>query len=175
MTYFALIPAGKLKISTGLKPLPKSSLRVPGIFSQLLAVLVLGPGFSPGAAAAETAPPPNLARLGSVPDWSRLDPYQGTMTREEFVHLLRHCYARKPEEADPVIRIEPDRALILRQSNHPEAGWYDLRFKTDSPLPAKAPAYWRGPVDLEDLPPNSTRPLEGLRIAIDPGHIGESG
>jgi hypothetical protein len=94
------------------------------------------------------------------------------MTREEFVHLLRHCYARKPEEADPVIRIEPDRALILRQSNHPEAGWYDLRFKTDSPLPAKAPRYWKGPLDLHDLPPNSTRPLEGLRIAIDPGHIG---
>lgn len=152
--------------------MPKSSLRVPGNALRLLGVVVLGHGLIPGGAAAETAPPPNLARLGSVPDWSRLDPYQGTMTREEFVHLLRHCYARKPEEADPVIRIEPDRALILRQSNHPEAGWYDLRFKTDSPLPAKAPAYWRGPVDLEDLPPNSTRPLEGLRIAIDPGHIG---
>lgn len=124
------------------------------------------------AAAADPPPPPNLARLGSLPDWSRLDPYQGTMTREEFVHLLRHCYARKPEEADPVIRVEADRALILRQSNHPEAGWYDLRFETASALPAKAPGYWKGPLDLADLPPNSTRPLEGLRIAIDPGHIG---
>lgn len=117
-------------------------------------------------------PPPTLARLGSVPDWSRLDPYQGTMTREEFVYLLRHCYARKPEEADGVIRIEEDRALILRQSNHPASGWYDLRFRTDSPLPKEGPLYWRAPVEVPDLPENSTRPLEGLRIAIDPGHIG---
>ncbi len=150
----------------------KSRLPFPGVFTRLLLSFPLVAGFFPAPAAAETKPMPNLARLGSIPDWSRLDPYQGTMTREEFVHLLRHCYARKPEEADPVIRIEPDRALILRQSNHPEAGWYDLRFKTDSPLPAKAPAYWKRPLDLEDLPANSTRPLHGLRIAIDPGHIG---
>lgn len=129
-------------------------------------------GIAATAVAADPPPPPHLARLGSLPDWSRLDPYQGTMTREEFVHLLRHCYARKPEEADPVIRVEADRALVLRQSNHPEAGWYDLRFKTDSPLPAPAPRYWKEPLDLADLPPNSTRPLEGVRIAIDPGHIG---
>ena len=29
------------------------------------------------------------------------------------------------------IEIQPDRARILRQSNHPEAGWYDLFFLTD--------------------------------------------
>ncbi|HRQ90922.1 MAG TPA: N-acetylmuramoyl-L-alanine amidase, partial [Bacteroidia bacterium] len=34
------------------------------------------------------------------------------------------------------------------------------------------PAYWRRPVEVPDLPANSTRPLDGLRIAIDPGHIG---
>ncbi len=94
------------------------------------------------------------------------------MTRAEFLYLLRHCYARKPEEADGVIRVEADRALILKQSNLPEAGWYDLRFRTDSSLPGEGPLYWRGPLNLPDLPANSTRPLEGLRIAIDPGHIG---
>jgi N-acetylmuramoyl-L-alanine amidase len=117
-------------------------------------------------------PPPLLARLGSPPDWSRLDPFQATMAREEFVHLLRHCYARSPGEADEVIRIEADRALILKQSNHPEDGWYDLRFRGAPPLPDPGPAYWRRPVEIPDLPENSTRPLEGLRIAVDPGHIG---
>ncbi len=143
-----------------------------GAILRLLPVLSLLTGGFSSLRAAGPPPPPNLARLGSLPDWSLLDPYQATMTREEFVYLLRHCYARKPEEADPFLRIETDRVLLLKQSNHPEAGWYDLRFKTDSPLPAKAPHYWRGPLDLADLPPNSTRPLEGLRIAIDPGHIG---
>jgi len=130
------------------------------------------PTFSKAEDATDAYPPPHLARLGSVPDWSRLDPYQGVMTREEFVHLLHHCYARKPEEAEGVIRIEGDRALILKQSNSPEFGWYDLRFKTTDKLPSDAPGFWHGPLAVADLPPNSTRPLAGLRIAVDPGHIG---
>lgn len=119
-----------------------------------------------------TAPQPWIARLGDYPDWSRLDPYQETITREEFVYLLRHCYARSPEEYADTIRVLPDRALIVRQSNFPEAGWYVLRFRTDSPLPGDTPTYWRRPADLPDLPANSSRPLEGLRVAVDPGHIG---
>lgn len=117
-------------------------------------------------------PAPYIARLGEFPDWSLLDPYQGTITREEFVYLLQHCYARKPEEFEGLIHIQPDRALILKQSNFPEKGWYILRFRTDRPIPLPAPNFWRRPVDLPDLPANSTRPLEGLRVAIDPGHIG---
>lgn len=153
-------------------------------FPSLLAVLTcLGTGYSqdtgaqtgtgyPDGPVDDRYPPPRLARLGSPPDWSRLDPFQGTMLRDEFVYLLRHCYARSPEEADDTIRIEEDRALILKQSSAPEAGWYDFRFKTGTPLPASGPRYWRRPLEVDDLPPNSTRPLEGLRIAIDPGHIG---
>lgn len=127
----------------------------------------------PDPDAIEFQPPePYIARLGDFPDWSRLDPFQETITREEFIFLLRHCYARSPEEFRDTIRIYPDRALIRKQSNFPEAGWYDLRFRPDSDLPAPPPAYWRAPEDLPGLDPNSTRPLEGLRIAIDPGHIG---
>lgn len=117
-------------------------------------------------------PFPNIARLGSTPDWSRLDPYQYTITREEFVYLLNHCYARSPEEAAATIHIQPDRALILKQSNFREKGWYDLRFRTDSRISRDGPRYWRSPVELDDLPTNSTKPLKGIRIAIDPGHIG---
>lgn len=121
-------------------------------------------GFSP--------PSPHIARLGRIPDWSRLDPYQGTITREEFVYLLNHCYSRSPEDSTGYIRLQSDRALILKQSNYPELGWYDLRFRTKSPLSAPVPKYWRGPTEIDDLPSNSTKPLQGLRIAIDPGHIG---
>lgn len=143
----------------------------------LLAVLVAGllPGFPPSPARASevfVAPFPAVARLGRVPDWTLLDPYQGTMRREEFLYLLRHCYARGPADIEGLIRIEADRALILKQSNFPEKGWYDLRFRSDSRLPGDPPTYWRRPVEMPDLPPNSPRPLEGLRIAVDPGHIG---
>ena len=158
---------------TGLKPFPKCRHHFVGIL--LPALLILGFDRFPLAGSEETTasyPPPHLARLGSAPDWSRLDPYQGTMLREEFVHLLRHCYAHRPEEADGVIRIEADRALILKQSSSSEAGWYDLRFRAIAPLPGDAPGYWRSPLAVSDLPTNSTRPLTGLRIAVDPGHIG---
>ncbi|MEQ1839720.1 MAG: hypothetical protein ABL994_04860, partial [Verrucomicrobiales bacterium] len=117
-------------------------------------------------------PAPNIARLGRIPDWSHLDPYQGTITREEFVYLLNHCYSRSPEDSAGYIRLQSDRALILKQSNYPELGWYDLRFRTETPLSAPVPKYWRGPTEIDDLPANSTKPLQGLRIAIDPGHIG---
>ncbi|MDA9923487.1 N-acetylmuramoyl-L-alanine amidase [Verrucomicrobiales bacterium] len=121
---------------------------------------------------ASTPPQPYVARLGDPPDWSQLDAFQQTITREEFVYLLQHCYARSPEEFANLIHIEPDRALIVKQSNFPERGWYDLRFRTENKLPSDAPKFWRRPTELPDLPANSTRPLEGLRIAVDPGHIG---
>lgn len=118
------------------------------------------------------APAPEIARLGKAPDWSELDAYQNTISREEFVYLLKHCYARSPEEFDDYITIQSDRALILKQSNFPEAGWYDLRFRQRNHLSGGRPKYWRGPTELPDLPPNSTKPLEGILITIDPGHIG---
>lgn len=119
------------------------------------------------------APPRHIARLGRIPGWSVLDDYQYTITREEFTYLLNHCYAHKGEEEyRDLIRIEPDRALILRQSNLPAAGWYDLRFQTESLISKPPKRFWRKPTEMDDLPPNSTRPLEGVCIAIDPGHIG---
>lgn len=119
-----------------------------------------------------TPPDPYIARLGGVPDWSRLDPFQETISREEFIYLLNHCYARSPEEYKGLIYLQPDRALILKQSTFTEAGWYELRFRNENHLSSEAPVYWRSPTQLPDLPANSTRPLSGINIAIDPGHIG---
>ncbi len=119
-------------------------------------------------------PPPLLAQLGGAPDWARLDPYQRTITREEFRHLLDHCYARQPVDYEGTIEIWPDRARILRQSNHPEAGHYDLYFLTDRRKPVTIERYWKTPWQLPPLPANEYRPLLGVHIAIDPGHIGGS-
>lgn len=117
-------------------------------------------------------PPPYIARLGNAPDWSRLDLFQETISREEFVYLLDHCYARSREEYAGLIHIQADRALIMKQSTFPEAGWYELKFRNQNHLSSEAPVYWRSPTELPDLPPNSSRPLSGINVAIDPGHIG---
>jgi hypothetical protein len=154
-----------------LRESPTLRLRaLPFTIVALLSIQVGGAADSEDAAAKR--PEPHVARLGAYPDWTRLDRYQETITRGEFVYLLRHCYARSPEEYENFIVIQEDRALIRKQSNHPDAGWYDLRFRTDIPLPAPAPVFWRRPVDMAGLDPNSTRPLEGIHIAVDPGHIG---
>ena len=121
---------------------------------------------------AQEPPFPEIARLGRVPDWSQLDAYQSTITREEFFYLLSHCYSRSPEDSKGYLRIQEDRVLILKQSNFPELGWYDLRFRREDGLSEPAPKFWRGPLELRDLPANTTKPLQGVRIALDPGHIG---
>ncbi|NOX98172.1 MAG: hypothetical protein GXP30_00270 [Verrucomicrobia bacterium] len=130
---------------------------------------------------AETAPstaPPKpalLARLGKTPNWKRLDAYQHTISRTEFQRLLQHNYLQNDEAAEGLIEILPDRARIIKQSNQPELGYYDLFFlsgttKKNSP-PLKVPRYWTPPWKLRS-PLHSSKPLEGLHIAIDPGHIG---
>ncbi|MCB1237476.1 MAG: N-acetylmuramoyl-L-alanine amidase, partial [Verrucomicrobiae bacterium] len=48
----------------------------------------------------------------------------------------------------------------------------DLYFLTDRRKPVAIERYWTPPWKLEELPPNSDKPLRGVRIAIDPGHIG---
>ena len=40
-----------------------------------------------------TAPAQRLSPLASAPDWSKLEAFQETITREEFVELLDHVYA----------------------------------------------------------------------------------
>lgn len=117
-------------------------------------------------------PQPDLARLGTAPDWGELDKFQRTMTREEFVYLLEHCYVRSSEQYDGYLKIEEDRVRIIKQSNYTAGGYYDLYFKGAADDPGEAPKYWRTIYEMDDLPANSNRPLEGVKIAIDPGHIG---
>lgn len=117
-------------------------------------------------------PQPNLSRLGRVPDWNYLDRYQRTMTRDEFVYLLEYVYTRYEGEYKEVIEIMPDRVLIKRQANFTESGVYTLYFKEKPEDPNFADTYWRTTYELDAIPDGSKKVLEGVKIAIDPGHIG---
>lgn len=126
-----------------------------------------------GCLAAEEPPPePNVARLGTFPDWSVLDKFQRTMTGAEFAYLLNHCYARDRDEYEGLIEIQYDRALIVKQSNHVGAGYYTLWFKEAAHLPGEPETYWRDTYEMDDAPEASPRLLEDVKVAIDPGHIG---
>ena len=113
----------------------------------------------------------NLTSLAELPDYRRLDGYQETMTREEFTHLLETLYA--PHGGwEAFVRIDPD-AAVIRQTSVPLDDLYTLRFAQGEagrkPLP---PRYWRPRAALPEPPSPGKKPLAGLRVALDPGHLG---
>ena len=106
-----------------------------------------------------------LSPLGSAPDWSRLDPYQGTISKEEFVGLLANVYAI--DGADQLtIRVDEDHAEIKTGTEAP----YRLRFAPDDESATSVARYWRPANALGPAPPE--QPLQGLWVALDPGHLG---
>lgn len=106
-----------------------------------------------------------LSPLAPAPDWARLNAFQQTITRAQFENLLK-IYAPAGAWKD-TITLQSDAALITTSPGHPP---FILRF-APSPREAKAArTTWR---TRSQLPPEEPgKPLAGLRIALDPGHIG---
>ncbi|MCG8422700.1 MAG: N-acetylmuramoyl-L-alanine amidase [Proteobacteria bacterium] len=102
------------------------------------------------------------------PDWSELDQFQNSMTRADFIHLLDQVYAPKQvyqsfvsiRATDVMVRVSP---LDAKKT-------YRIRFASTRGT--------RRSNAMGDLPLGAGRPgsgslvLDGLTIAIDPGHIG---
>ncbi len=109
-----------------------------------------------------------ISKLADVPDWSELDRYQETITREDFESEFLTNYSEEGAPPSKFIQILEDRAEIIKDFKRPDE-IYELRFAT-SPA-AQIPRYWRS---AEELPPlaDLAKPLQGMRIVIDPGHIG---
>jgi hypothetical protein len=115
-----------------------------------------------GAGARAEEPAARLSALASEPDWTKLERYEGTMSRAEFTRLLDTVYA--PGGAwKNTISMADDGAHVLTTGTD---RWV-LRF-SDQGKEAEPPRYWK---PLDTLPP-AARPLAGLRIGLDPGHLG---
>jgi len=121
-------------------------------------------GFAFGAWAAITlARADDISPLGRKPHWDRLERYQETITRADFARLLDTVYATRGY-AD-YIQVGDDSARILE--DRASGKTFELRFAGTGPR--KVPRqYWR---DIDQLGP-SKKPLSGLNVALDPGHIG---
>ena len=120
------------------------------------------------------APPPwFLTPLAPPPDWSSLDPFQDSLTRDAFTQLLDSTLTATPGAWFTHIQITDSAALIRRASRDASSPPYTLRFAASpsSALPKPEFRFWR---KASELPPlsNPAKPLADLRIAIDPGHIG---
>lgn len=110
-----------------------------------------------------------LSALAPMPDWSQLERFQETITSAEFTRLLNEVYAPN-DAAAGLIEIHPGRAII-RKNLEPGDVW-ELRFAAQPNEPKPVQRFWRRASELPSAP--KAKPLLGLKIAIDPGHLGGS-
>ncbi len=118
--------------------------------------------FSPSSHAVE-----HLGILGAHPRWSVLEKYQETITHDDFTRLVRGVYCTQGI-GDESIKIDNESARIL--TNRDAQSFFTLRFANDESSRKPVPRLWRPAKSLS--PAKSDKPLSGLRIALDPGHLG---
>ena len=107
----------------------------------------------------------NLGVLGSHPRWNVLEHYQETITHDDFARLIQKVYCTQGFAPD-LIAIDDKSARIL--TNREAQTFFTLRFATDKP--GHIPRLWH---PAKSLPPlKKEKPLAGLKIALDPGHLG---
>ncbi|QSR84006.1 N-acetylmuramoyl-L-alanine amidase [Methylacidimicrobium sp. B4] len=119
---------------------------------------------SPLASQAELSP------LAPDPDWSALDAFQETMTREEFVHWINTLFCPDGSFWKFTV-INGNEVTLFGDTEHTRL-LYRLRLAPDldSQLPLRATTVsgWK----LSKAGTSSAKPLRGLVICLDPGHIG---
>ena len=121
-----------------------------------------------GICAAAPLADENLGVLGAHPKWKVLERYQRTITHDDFARLIQSVYCTHGFAGD-LISIEENSARIL--INREAKKFFTLRFAEDAASSAPVPRLWR-PAKALPPPPTAERPLAGLRIALDPGHLG---
>lgn len=120
-------------------------------------------------APSSTAPgvPRNLSMLAAPPDWSVLEQFQNTISREDFERLITTVFTTGGKWKN-FIEITVTEARI-KTSADTSNEVFRLRFSPPAAV-TPAPRQWR---TAAELPPSTlAKPLTGIRIAIDPGHIG---
>jgi N-acetylmuramoyl-L-alanine amidase len=111
----------------------------------------------------------NLGILGANPRWNVLEKYQGTIAHNEFSRLIQGVYCTHGFASD-LIEINEKAARVLM--NRGSQKFFTLRFAKNPATAGRKPVprLWRPARSL--LPARAEKPLSGLRIALDPGHLG---
>jgi N-acetylmuramoyl-L-alanine amidase len=96
-----------------------------------------------------------LTDLANPPDWSRLDSFQKSISKQEFIRQLNEVYCPRKSWWSPWIEIEENRARIRKKAGSDD--WYDLQFLESNETSNFSLSRFQ---------------LSGSKILIDPGHIG---
>ena len=109
----------------------------------------------------------NISVLGSQPRWDVLEHYQQTITHDQFAHLINDVYGTHGFAPD-LIEIKDDTARILMNGDAQK--FFTLRFAGRTGERKPVPRLWRPAKSLPST--QRDKPLSGLKIALDPGHLG---
>lgn len=111
-----------------------------------------------------------LSPLAPPPDWSKLDQFQETITKDEFVQLINTIYSPNGSFWRYTI-INGNEVTIYSDIEHNEL-LYRLRLAPDSESQVPLKANWISNIKTRGEGPTETKPLKGFLICLDPGHIG---
>jgi len=131
------------------------------------------PAAAPGAPPASPAAVKTLSALAPEPVWESLERFADSMTPKEFQEAMERVYGDGSPAWQDLFTIADAPGghpglQIVRWSAVPAAPHLSLSLQGSRP-PQR---YWR---EAAELPPSTApadRPLEGVSIALDPGHIG---
>jgi hypothetical protein len=107
-----------------------------------------------------------LSPLAPTPDWSAFEAYQKTITREEFSRLINEVYSIDGVFWD-YADINDDRVIIYSDTAKRHS-LFTLNFATSESSCAPLPYHYKTQATSTD----PAQPLKGIKIALDPGHIG---
>lgn len=153
---------------------------------------------SPATPANATTPTSPANTQAAQPDWRQLDRYQGQISKTDFVGQLNTIFAPHGSAAQTIL-VGNLGANIVTEANAERKNYYLLTFAPETnpqstvrdsagrpvALPAasaapKAPAkagsntkvpYWKTAEEVRKAS-TAAKPLAGLHVALDPGHIG---
>jgi len=110
-----------------------------------------------------------LTTLGSLPEWRKLDQFQSRITRQQFEQNL---WVYSPDAAIYRFLDISDTQLKIYSDSEKTILLWELRFALDPALRPLSP-YRLKPTHLRTfMGATLEKPLQGLRICLDPGHIG---
>jgi hypothetical protein len=111
---------------------------------------------------------PHLSNpLADSPNWKALATFQKTITHDDFERLLRQVYCTHGI-SEEFIRVDPQAACIL--TDRDAQSWLTLQFASSEKNRRTVSRPWRPAASLPSS--KQGRVLSGVKIALDPGHIG---
>jgi len=108
-----------------------------------------------------------LSPLAPTPNWSALESYQRTITRQEFARLINQVYS--PDGAFWNYADIDDKRVVVYSDTGKAHPLFTLHFAASDSTCAPLPYAYK---TQAATPHDPVRPLKGIRIALDPGHIG---